>query len=349
MMMGTAAVETVLVSITATPEEAVVTINGKVTNTLRVFKGTDVTWEVSLEGYIGQNGKITSIQEDFTKNVVLEVDAYIEFQDPEVERICVEKWSADGIGLRKSEAAKINRFYAAFKSNSTIRLFNELKYFQSVVFAGGYDNADFNGCTALEEISLPDNSEDHTYPIVPNYLLKGKAALRIVSGYEKIRDYPEGVFRQDPALILSFDGNTNVRTIGSYVFEKVQIVGPLNLPSLETIGTYAFGATNLVKITNLGIVQKISSSAFADCKSLTDVILPSTVTEVANYAFRACPLVNLRCLAINPPILGTIQVFQGHASNFSIFVPDESVEAYKAAEGWITYADKIKPLSEYNV
>ena len=31
----------------------------------------------------------------------------------------------------------------------------------------------------------------------------------------------------------------------------------------------------------------------------------------------------------------------------TIYVPDESVEAYKAATNWVNYASIIKPLSEY--
>jgi hypothetical protein len=30
-----------------------------------------------------------------------------------------------------------------------------------------------------------------------------------------------------------------------------------------------------------------------------------------------------------------------------IYVPDSSVDAYKAAENWSTYASRIYPLSEY--
>jgi hypothetical protein len=37
----------------------------------------------------------------------------------------------------------------------------------------------------------------------------------------------------------------------------------------------------------------------------------------------------------------------GNASNYTIYVPDESVEAYKSATNWSNHADRIKPLSEY--
>lgn len=37
----------------------------------------------------------------------------------------------------------------------------------------------------------------------------------------------------------------------------------------------------------------------------------------------------------------------GNPSKYTIYVPDESVEAYKSATNWSNYADYIKPLSEY--
>ena len=41
----------------------------------------------------------------------------------------------------------------------------------------------------------------------------------------------------------------------------------------------------------------------------------------------------------------------GTGSNYAtigkIYVPDNSVDAYKAATNWSQYADRIKPLSEY--
>lgn len=39
--------------------------------------------------------------------------------------------------------------------------------------------------------------------------------------------------------------------------------------------------------------------------------------------------------------------FSNCSDLLTFYVPDESVEAYKAAENWSKYADKIKPLSEY--
>lgn len=41
-----------------------------------------------------------------------------------------------------------------------------------------------------------------------------------------------------------------------------------------------------------------------------------------------------------PPVAGA-QVFYNNASDRKIYVPMESVEAYKSADGWAYYADSI--------
>lgn len=39
--------------------------------------------------------------------------------------------------------------------------------------------------------------------------------------------------------------------------------------------------------------------------------------------------------------------FDNCTSLVGIYVPDDLVESYKTATNWVTYADKIKPMSEY--
>lgn len=57
-------------TIEATPSDAVVTINGVSTKSLKVRIGSIVTWEVSAPGYFTQSGKET-ITADTTKNITL--------------------------------------------------------------------------------------------------------------------------------------------------------------------------------------------------------------------------------------------------------------------------------------
>jgi hypothetical protein len=73
------------------------------------------------------------------------------------------------------------------------------------------------------------------------------------------------------------------------------------------------------------------------------VELPSTITSIGSTAFFAGLSGKILLIhATVPPSVGSFGL------NFTyIYVPDESVEAYKTASNWSTYASNIKPLSEY--
>lgn len=50
---------------------------------------------------------------------------------------------------------------------------------------------------------------------------------------------------------------------------------------------------------------------------------------------------DIYCKAITPLSLGGNYVFDGNASDRKIYVPMESVDAYKTAKYWSEYADAI--------
>lgn len=86
---------------------------------------------------------------------------------------------------------------------------------------------------------------------------------------------------------------------------------------------------------------------FRGCSSLEEAIIGDKITSMGHSEFRECPkLTVFICKAITPPTIGTA-VFNTTSQYLRIFVPDESVEAYKAATNWSTYASRIYPLSEY--
>lgn len=91
---------------------------------------------------------------------------------------------------------------------------------------------------------------------------------------------------------------------------------------------------------------KIGFRAFDDCWRLTNITIPNSVKYIEGYAFNGCnSLTSVYCKATTPPrispshITGSIFGF----SNFygKIYVPRNSVKAYKTAEGWKEYANDI--------
>lgn len=140
-------------------------------------------------------------------------------------------------------------------------------------------------------------------------------------------------------------------------FWGAPIEGTLNLPNLLSISKGAFQGAHFSRVENLGQITSLdgdndynSFGVFWNCSYLEYIRIPSTVTSIGAYALRNCAsLKTIICDATTPPSLGS-NAFSGSkiaSGEGYIYVPDASVDAYKAATNWSTYAGRIKPLSEY--
>lgn len=132
----------------------------------------------------------------------------------------------------------------------------------------------------------------------------------------------------------------------------------LNLPNLTAIYDNAFLNSHLVRVENLGAITKIgiasgnyeSNGLFRNSKKLEFARMLSTITQIGISTFYHCTALQTIIIeATTPPTLcGNAFGDTPIASKTgTIYVPDASVDAYKAASGWSNYADIIKPLSEY--
>ena len=91
-------------------------------------------------------------------------------------------------------------------------------------------------------------------------------------------------------------------------------------------------------------VTIIKDSAFADCTGLTSIEIPKSVTSIGDIAFDSCTgLTSVTVYATTPPSIGN-SVFS-NTNDCPIYVPAESLDAYKTAQGWSKYADRIFPIA----
>ena len=105
--------------------------------------------------------------------------------------------------------------------------------------------------------------------------------------------------------------------------------------ALTRIGNWAF--YNNHELTNLVIpegVTEVGHAAFYGCTYLAEMTLPSTVQEIADNGFALCgKLKKMHVKATTPPTIYS-KTFEGVDRAMPVYVPDESVDAYKEALYW---------------
>ena len=138
--------------------------------------------------------------------------------------------------------------------------------------------------------------------------------------------------------------SNNLVTIGNNAFESCWSVENLAFPdSLISIGEGAFyNCQGLVNVTFGNSITNIGYGAFDSCESLTTITLPNSIESIGGGVFISCEaLTSITCLATTPPTLGE-NAFGD--TNYPIYVPAASVDAYKAASGWSNYASRIQAI-----
>ena len=122
-------------------------------------------------------------------------------------------------------------------------------------------------------------------------------------------------------------------------------VKTLNIPSGTTkIGSYAFNhCQSLTSVTIPDSVTSIGEYAFSDA-GIKTVTIPNSVTSIDYYVFYSCTgLTSVTIQATTPPTLSNTNAFE-ETNNCPIYVPAESVDAYKTATNWKTYASRIQAI-----
>ncbi len=137
-----------------------------------------------------------------------------------------------------------------------------------------------------------------------------------------------------------------VTTIEADAFESCEKITDLTiLGSITSICDYAFYQSKITSITLPNTLTTIGEDAFGECEELTAITIPSSVTSIGDYAFEYCTgLTEITVEAVTPPTI-TYSTFDEVDRATPLYVPDQSVDDYKAAPYWSEFTN-ILPISQ---
>ena len=150
------------------------------------------------------------------------------------------------------------------------------------------------------------------------------------------------------SYIVSAEVGTAVTSIGNQAFTQCRGMTTCTIGSgVTSIDSSAFqSCTSLTSVTIPSGVTSIGNCAFGSCSSLTSINISSGVTSIGYYAFSGCSsLTSVTIEAITPPTLQVKLWFDAFSgTNCIIYVPAESVDTYKSASRWSSYANRIQAI-----
>jgi hypothetical protein len=273
-------------------------------------------------------------------------------------------------------------FEYTFKPNVTTfeyQLFFQIQYVTSVnipncitsIFGIDAVYSAFGGCTGLTSLTIPNSVIE-----IGEDAFSSCSGLTSINIPNSVTTIGEGAFRQCSGL-TSVTIPNSVTSIGSRAFYYCQNLESITFedvtkitindengdfifadcPKLESINITAdtpwtfmpyrgfMRCYALKSIVIPNTVTNIMGMALCNCTSLTSITIPAGVTTIGMQAFDGCTsLTSITCLPTTPPTLKNTNQFNA-TNNCPIYVPAESVAAYKAASGWSSYASRIQAIS----
>ena len=194
----------------------------------------------------------------------------------------------------------------------------------------------FVNCTSLTNITLPNS-----ITVIKKGAFSDCCSLKDIIIPNRVTTIDVAVFANCSDL-ASITFPDRVTSIGNRAFDRCSSLTNITIPEgVTSIGVNAFiHCECLENITIPEGVNTIGGSAFAYCESLRSIVIPKSVTTIDRGAFAYCRrLTDIYCKPTTPPTLGQ-EVFSS-AYVPSIFVPQTSVGAYKAASSWKAYVQQI--------
>ena len=193
-----------------------------------------------------------------------------------------------------------------------------------VTFIGNYAFCD---CIELKDISIPNNVIEIGY--------------HSFSGCHKITS----IYIPTSVIRIGSGAFSNCRMLDTIIVDEDNPI----FDSRESCNAIIETATNKLLIgckTTIipDDITRIAIEAFSKSR-ISDISIPKNVNKIGDRAFEECAqLQKITCHAIAPPEMGTDVFNKLNCKQIALYVPAQSVEAYKAAAQWKAF--KVQTISE---
>lgn len=215
-------------------------------------------------------------------------------------------------------------------------------YTVTKIAAGYWDEADYEGEGVFYNASGRDVIIPDTITEIGNYAFNSCSfgTLSIGKAVECVASSPFKL-----ATIQTLIIRERATKIGDDFFYCSSISSDINIPNgVIEIGEAAFMEIGKAKIVNIpDSVKKIGDAAFNCCYSLKSITIGSGVETIGAYAFFSnSSSFEVYIKAVNPPEIEVEdKIYFVAGDGFAIYVPKNSVDAYKNDSAWSDYADYI--------
>ena len=173
-------------------------------------------------------------------------------------------------------------------------------------------------CTKLSSISLPESVTE----LGDDAFFKCESLVSII--------IPESITKINDGVFFHCTGLTSVI-----------------LPnSITSIGDMSFsGCTALTSIELPESLVELVRMSFYECTGLASITIPKNVTKISDSFSNCTGLNSIIMYPVTPPTGRAGMLYL--TNDCPIYVPAESVDAYKTADYWSNYADRIQAIPDF--
>ena len=201
------------------------------------------------------------------------------------------------------------------------------------------DSYAFYCCYDLTTVSIPNT----IITSIEKGAFRGCINLQSICIPDSVNSISESVFLNCSGL-RSISIPNSVTSIGDGAISECYSLTNIFIPDnvILNYGTFA-SCPSLTKVIIPDSITDIDDATFSDCYGLTSVLIPNSITNIGSYAFsNCCSVLEYHLLPTTPPTLAHINAFYRIVSGTKIYVPAASLEAYKTATNWSTYANYME-------